>query len=154
MPRLHLQSGHFPVESVGHLPLTSGVQLPGIPLVPGGHLQSGGVPRLSDGQLAEDPTHVLPFHVSPAGHLWKIWIWAGQLVRLFGSGGSPAGQQTPVVVRRLGSQQLPSEAGVFPAGQHIPGGAGGTGTLFGWHWLLLGPPGDCPLGQQIPVDVT
>jgi len=60
----------------------------------------------------------------------------------------------PVVVNRLGSQQLPPDVGVLPAGQQIPGGGCGLLTFVGSHWLLLTPPGFWPVGQQMPVDVT
>jgi hypothetical protein len=40
----------------------------------------------------------------------------------------------------------------LPAEQQIGGTTGGI-TIFA-HWLLFGPLGACPAGQQTPVEVT
>ncbi len=72
-----------------------------------------------------------------------------QALRLLGSTGP--GQHSPLVVTLAGGQHLPLAVGT-PDAQHC----GPGGILIGMrtrHWLLFGPVGDCPAGQQTPVDV-
>jgi hypothetical protein len=62
------------------------------------------------------------------------------------------GQQMPVDVTLAAAQHDPFRAGIWPAEQHCGFVLIGMITI-GWHWLLFGPLGACPLGQQMPVDV-
>ncbi|MGC1559522.1 MAG: hypothetical protein WA820_06715 [Bradyrhizobium sp.] len=73
-----------------------------------------------------------------------------QLSRCAGSTG-PA-QQTPPVVTCEATQHWPPTVGILPGAQHIGGVIGGM-TIFS-HWLLFGPLGICPTGQQMPVEVA
>jgi len=72
-------------------------------------------------------------------------------VRLFGSTGP--GQHSPLVVTFAGGQHFPLAVGM-PDAQHCgPGGVLiGMMTIFS-HWLLFGPLGACPTGQQTPAEV-
>jgi hypothetical protein len=69
-------------------------------------------------------------------------------LRLFGSTGP--GQHSPLVVTFAGGQHLPLAVGM-PDAQHC--GPIGMRTILS-HWLLFGPLGACPAGQQIPVEVS
>ena len=72
----------------------------------------------------------------------------GILVRLFGSTGP--GQQAPLDVTFAGGQHAPLPVGMRPAVQQ----RGPIGTrMIRLHWLLFGPPGAWPAGQQTPVEV-
>jgi hypothetical protein len=73
-------------------------------------------------------------------------------LRFFGSTGPE--QHTPLVVTLAGGQHLPLAVGI-PEAQHCgPGGSLiGMITIFS-HWLLFGPLGVSPAGQQTPVEVT
>jgi hypothetical protein len=62
------------------------------------------------------------------------------------------GQQMPVDVTFAAGQHAPFRAGIWPAEQHCGLALIGMSTIE-LHWLLFGPLGACPLGQQIPFDV-
>jgi hypothetical protein len=81
-----------------------------------------------------------------------VWICAGQFERFCGSTGPE--QQTPLVVTFAGAQHAPLAVGI-PDAQHCgPGGSLIGMMMMLTHWLLLGPLGACPAGQQMPVEVT
>jgi hypothetical protein len=61
-------------------------------------------------------------------------------------------QQTPFDVTFAAAQHAPLRAGTWPAEQHCGFVLIGMSTIE-LHWLLFGPLGACPLGQQMPVDV-